>query len=156
LPEAQLDRFLMRIDLGYPSREEEISILERFQENDPLENLPAVLSPERICEMQKLRAGLAVSGAVRAYIADIAAATRSHKKVRFGVSPRGAIGMMKAAQALALIRGRDFVLPDDIKELARPVLLHRIILLHEERTRGVSARNVLDEVLAEVPVPVTA
>ncbi|MDR1932403.1 MAG: MoxR family ATPase [Spirochaetales bacterium] len=155
LPEAQLDRFLMRIDLGYPSREEEIAILERFQENDPLESLPAVLSPERILELQKLRAGVTVSAAVRSYIAGITEATRCHKKVRFGVSPRGAIGMMRAAQALALIQERDFVLPDDIKSLARPVLAHRIILRHEERTRGASAADVLDEVLAYVPVPVT-
>jgi MoxR-like ATPase len=145
----------MRIDLGYPSRGEEVAILERFQEDDPLESLAAVLSPERIRELQKLRACVVVCAALKAYIADIAAETRSHRKVRFGVSPRGAIGMMKASQALAVIRGRDFVLPDDIKELARPVLLHRLILKHEERTRGASAQEVLDEVLARVPVPVT-
>jgi MoxR-like ATPase len=155
LPEAQLDRFLMRIDLGYPSREEEISILERFQEADPLEGLPSVLSPERIGELQKLRSGVTVSPAVRAYIAGIAEASRSHARVRFGVSPRGTLGMMRAAQALAMMRGRDFVLPDDVKALARPVLLHRIILKHEERTRGAAAGDVLDEVLAEIPVPVT-
>jgi MoxR-like ATPase len=153
LPEAQLDRFLMRIDLGYPSREEEIAILERFQETDPLETLAPVLIPERICELQARRAGITVSPAVKAYIADIAAATRKHKRVRFGVSPRGVIGMMRAAQGLAFLEGRDFVLPDDVKELARPVLLHRVIPRHEERTRGTSAEDILDEVLAEVPVP---
>ncbi|MDR1625164.1 MAG: MoxR family ATPase [Spirochaetia bacterium] len=154
LPEAQLDRFLMRIDLGYPSRGEEISILERFQESDPLESLCAVLSPDRVRELQRLRARVVVSAAARSYIADIAAASRAHARVRFGVSPRGALGMMRAAQALAMMRGRDFVLPDDIKDLARPVLEHRIILRHEERTRGVSARDVLGEVLDGVPVPV--
>jgi MoxR-like ATPase len=156
LPEAQLDRFLMRIDIGYPSREEEIAILERFQQSDPLEALCPILTPERICALQKQRAGVIISQAVRAYIADLAAASRVHKKVRFGVSPRGALGIMKAAQGLALLRGRDFVLPDDIKELARPVLLHRIILRHEERTRGASAQEVLDDVLSQVPVPVQA
>jgi MoxR-like ATPase len=145
----------MRIDLGYPTREEEITILERFQENDPMESLAPVLSPEKITELQARRAGIIISPAVRAYIADLAAATRRHGRVRFGVSPRGAIGMMRAAQGLAALRGRDFVLPDDIKELAGPVLLHRIILRHEERTRGISAKAVLDEVLAEVPVPVS-
>ncbi|MDR2588757.1 MAG: MoxR family ATPase, partial [Spirochaetales bacterium] len=122
LPEAQLDRFLMRIDVGYPSEEEEIAILERFQENDPLESLSPVLSPEKICRLQSLRAGVVISGPVRAYIAALAASTRRHALARFGVSPRGAIGIMRAAQALALLRGRDFVLPDDVKELAEPVL----------------------------------
>ncbi|MGC9313778.1 MAG: AAA family ATPase, partial [Sediminispirochaetaceae bacterium] len=154
LPEAQLDRFLMRIDLGYPTREEEILILERFQEEDPLENLLPIISPERVTELQTLRGEISVSPAVRQYIADIVAATRSHPKVRFGVSPRGALGIMRAAQALAGLRSRDFVLPDDIKELAQPVLEHRLILSHEERTRGATARAVLQEVMETVPVPV--
>ena len=154
LPEAQLDRFLMRIDLGYPSREEEMTILERFMEDDPLESLPPVLDPEKMCALQRTRASVTVSPAARAYIADIAAATRSHGRVRFGVSPRGALGMMRAAQGLALLRGRDFITPDDIKALARPVLLHRIILKHEERTRGATAMDVLADVIERVPVPV--
>jgi len=155
LPEAQLDRFLMRIDIGYPSREEEITILERFQEEDPLENLCPVLTRERICALQKERASITISPALRAYIADIAAATRSHVKVRFGVSPRGSLGMMRAAQGLALLRGRDYVIPDDVKALARPVLLHRIILKNEERTRGAAASDILSEILEKVPVPVS-
>ena len=155
LPEAQLDRFLMRIDIGYPSRDEEITILERFQEDDPLENLSPVLTRERICELQKERASITISPVVRAYIADIAAATRSHSRVRFGVSPRGTLGMMRAAQGLASLRGRDYVIPDDIKTLAKPVLLHRIILKTEERTRGAAAGDVLSEVLEKVPVPVS-
>ncbi|MCL1818638.1 MAG: MoxR family ATPase, partial [Spirochaetaceae bacterium] len=155
LPEAQLDRFLMRIDLGYPSREEEIAILERFQEDDPLESLSPVLTPERMCALQRQRSSITISPALRAYIADIAAATRAHARVRFGVSPRGSLGMMRAAQGFASLRGRDFVTPDDVKALARPVLLHRIILKHEERTRGAAAEDVLAEVLDEVPVPVS-
>ena len=154
LPEAQLDRFLMRIDLGYPSREEEIIILERFQEEDPLENLSAVISHERVTELQRMRGEITVSAAIREYIADIVAATRNHPKVRFGVSPRGSLGIMRAAQALAGLRSREYVLPDDIKELAQPVLEHRIILSHQERTRGASARAVLEEVMETVPVPV--
>ena len=154
LPEAQLDRFLMRIDLGYPTREEEMEILARFQQDDPLEDLGPVATPETITELQRRRSGVGISGAIREYIADIVAATRAHGRVRFGVSPRGALGIMRAAQGLALLRGRDYVLPDDIRELAEPVLLHRIILRHDERTRGASSRAVLDEVLARVPVPV--
>jgi MoxR-like ATPase len=156
LPEAQLDRFLMRIDLGYPSRDEEITILERFQEEDPLLDLAAVLTPERITELQNLRGAVTVSPAAREYIADIVAATRSHPQVRFGVSPRGAIGLMRASQAMASLRGREYVLPDDIRELARPVLEHRIIIRHDERTRGASAYAVLQEVLASVSAPVPA
>jgi len=155
LPEAQLDRFLMRIDLGYPSREEEICILERFQEEDPLENLSPVLTPEKICELQKKRASITISPELRAYIADIAAATRAHPRVHYGVSPRGAIGMMRAGQGLASLRGRDYVTPDDVKTLARPVLLHRLILRKDERTRGASVADVLAEVLEKVPVPVS-
>ena len=156
LPEAQLDRFLMRIDLGYPSREEEIIILERFQEDDPLESLSPIVSPERMYELQRKRASITISPAIRVYIADIAAATRAHKRVRFGVSPRGALGLMRAAQGFAFLRERDFVTPDDIKALSRPVLLHRIILKQEERTRGAKTADVLAEVLEEVPVPVNS
>jgi MoxR-like ATPase len=153
LPEAQLDRFLMKIDLGYPTKEEELAILDRFASGDPLTELGAVTTPARIVELQKARGLIHVSNAVRGYIADLAAATRSHASVRYGASPRGAIGLLKAAQALAAIRGRDFALPDDIKELARPVLAHRIILKHEERARGASALAVLDEILGTLPVP---
>ena len=156
LPEAQLDRFLMRIDLGYPTKEEEIRILDRFQRDDPLLDLGAVASPATIVGLQTLRSTITVSRPVREYIADLVAATRDHGMVRFGVSPRGALGLMRAAQGLAALRGRDFVLPDDVKELAEPVLLHRIILRHDERTRGASAKDVLRDVLARVPVPVPA
>ncbi|MFA7567446.1 MAG: MoxR family ATPase [Alkalispirochaeta sp.] len=156
LPEAQLDRFLMRVDLGYPSRDEEVAILERFQLEDPLDELSAVVSPEDIVAMQQMRRRVTVSSDIKRYIADIVAATRSHGKVRFGVSPRGSLGLMKAAQGLALVRERDYVVPDDIQELAVPVLKHRILLHHDERTRGVDAGAVLNEVIAktELPVPV--
>ncbi len=153
LPEAQLDRFLMKIDIGYPSRVEELAILERFSEEDPLDRLRAVTAPERIVELQKERCGIRVAPPVREYIADIVAATRKHPKVRYGASPRGSLGLLKASQALALVRGRDFVLPDDVKELASPVLTHRLILRHEERAKGASAQSVLDEILSGVPAP---
>jgi MoxR-like ATPase len=153
LPEAQLDRFLMKIDAGYPGREEELAILERFRDDDPLGSLVAVSSPERVVALQRERRSIVVSWPVREYIADLVGSTRAHPKVRFGASPRGSLGLMKAAQALAALRDRSFVLPDDVKALAMPVLAHRIILRHEERAKGVSARSVLDEILAGVPVP---
>ena len=152
LPEAQLDRFLMKIDIGYPSRDEEMSIMERFQKDDPLDRLSPVTTPERLAELQKARAEIVVSPPVREYLADIVCATREHPQVRYGASPRASIGLMKAAQALALVRGRDFVLPDDVKELARPVLAHRLILRHEERAKGATAAGVLNEILSAVPV----
>ncbi len=154
LPEAQLDRFLMRIDLGYPTRDEEIAIMERYQDEEPLEQLTPVVTPEEVHRLQTARGSITVSPAVREYVADIVAATRSHGKVRFGVSPRGALGLIRAAQALAMLRGRDYVVPDDIKELSAPVLLHRIILRHDERTRGATSKSVLDDVLQQVQIPI--
>ena len=153
LPEAQLDRFLMKIDIGYPDKGEELAILERFLKNDPLASLEAVSSPERIVELQKKRCDIVVSAPMRDYIADLVGATRGHPQVRYGASPRGSIGLIRSAQALAAIRGRDFVLPDDVKELAMPVLSHRIILRHEDRAKGASASAVMAEILAKVPVP---
>ncbi len=153
LPEAQLDRFLMKIDLGYPPKEEELTILERFLTIDPLDLLESVTTPERIVELQTLRSTIIVSLPVREYIADLVGATRVHPKVRYGASPRGSLGLMKSAQALALLRGRNFVIPDDVKELAPPVLTHRIILRHEERAKGSSSTAVMTEILAKVSVP---
>jgi len=154
LPEAQLDRFLMRIDLGYPTVDEEVEILERFRERDPLIELKSVITPEKMLEYQQLRSTVRISPEIKRYIAEIVAGTRRHPQVRFGVSPRGSIGLMRSAQALAILRDREYVLPDDVKELAEPVLLHRIILRHDERTRGADSRTVLDEVLTRTRVPV--
>jgi MoxR-like ATPase len=153
LPEAQLDRFLLRIDLGYPGREEELAILDRFIAADPLDDLQAVTSPEFIHAQQRQRRNVLVSMPVREYIADLVGATRCHPKVRYGASPRGSLGLMKAAQAAALLQGRDFVIPDDVKNLALPVLTHRIILRREERAKGATARAIMDEILSSVPVP---
>ena len=153
LPEAQLDRFLMKIDLGYPDRDEELAILERFRTSDPLDKLEAVSSPEKIVELQRKRGEILVSQPVREYIADLVGATRSHPKVRYGASPRGSLGLLRASQALAILRNRDYVLPDDIKELAQPVLAHRIILRHEERAKGAVAADIVEEILSRIPVP---
>jgi MoxR-like ATPase len=153
LPEAQLDRFLMKIDMGYPSREEELEILERFREEDPLASLEAVATPERVALLQRERRSIVVAPPVREYIADIVGATRSHPKVKYGSSPRGSLGLMRAAQALAALRGRGFVIPDDVKYLAVPVLAHRVILRHEERAKGSGSREVVAEILSSVAAP---
>jgi MoxR-like ATPase len=153
LPEAQLDRFLLRVHLGYPGRDDEISILERFQEQDPLLELKAVARPEQLIDLQNARKKIRVSAPVREYISDITRATRSHGSLHFGASPRGSLGLMRAGQSLAALRGREYVLPDDIKALAIPVLAHRLILKEEERLRGGNQEAVLEEILAQVPVP---
>jgi len=153
LPEAQLDRFLLKLRLGYPEKEEEISILERFREKDPLGNLEPVASPEQIAGLQGARKKIGIALPVREYIADIVRATRANKSLRFGASPRGSLGLMRAGQALAALRGRDFVLPDDIKHLAVPVLAHRLILTDEERLRGGTAEQLLAEIMEQMPVP---
>ena len=156
LPEAQLDRFLVNIRLGYPKKEEEIWILERFQAENPLERLVPVATPAEINLLQTHRKNIHVSPPIREYITDIVRATRNHPAVRFGVSPRGAIGLMRAAQALALIRERDYVLPDDVQYLAGPVLCHRLNLLVEKKLHGDTPEEILSDILNTVAVPAIA
>ena len=153
LPEAQLDRFLLKIKLGYPEKDEEIAILERFQEEDPLLELEAVANPEQITELQQARKKVRISSPVRQYITDIVRATRGHKSLRFGASPRGSLGLMRTGQALAALRGREYVLPDDIKYLVRPVLAHRLILKEEERLQGKEQEHFLEDIINQIPVP---
>ncbi len=156
LPEAQLDRFLLKTRLGYPDRDEEIRILERFRESDPLEQLNAVVTPDDIAQLQQARRGILVSEPVRDYIADMVRATRDHPAVRFGASPRGSLGLMRAAQARATLQGREYILPDDVKYLARPVLAHRLILKEEERLRGESTDHIIGELIGRIPVSAAA
>jgi MoxR-like ATPase len=153
LPEAQLDRFLLKIHVGYPDKAEEISILERFQEQDPLADLTPVANPEQLAEMQQARKQIRVAAPIKEYITDIVGATRHHNALRFGASPRGSLGLMRAAQGLAAIRGREYVLPDDIKALALPVLAHRLILREEERLRGETPERFLEAIIDQIPVP---
>jgi MoxR-like ATPase len=153
LPEAQLDRFLLKLKVGYPERAEEIAILERFQVADPLSEIECVTSPARLLEAQRARREVTVSGALREYITDLVRATRSHAALRYGASPRGALALMRAGQALAVLRGRSYVLPDDIKQLAQPVLGHRLILKDSERMRGVSVEHTLTQILEATPIP---
>jgi len=153
LPEAQLDRFLLRVRLGYPEKDEEIAILGRFQEEDPLLKLEAVASPKQIVELQHAVKRVHISPAVKEYIADIVRATRSTPALRLGASPRGSLGLMRAGQALAALREREYVLPDDVKHLAAPVLAHRLILGEEERLRGETTEHFLNEIIGQTPVP---
>ncbi len=152
LPEAQLDRFIMKIGLGYPTQDEELRILERFLIDDPQETLEAVASPEDIRAMQTARKRIGISQPVREYITGLVHATRSDSRVRYGSSPRGSLALMRVAQALAALRGRDYVLPDDIKELAIPVLGHRLILKPEEQLRGTTTSAVLEDLLHALPI----
>lgn len=153
LPEAQLDRFLLCARLGYPEAHEELAILERFQSQDPLRELTPVATPDAVAGLQAARAAIRVSPPVREYITEIVRATRLHPALRLGASPRGSLALMRAAQGLAALRSRDYVLPDDVKRLAAPVLAHRLILREEERLRGGAAERLLDEILGHLPVP---
>ncbi|UCH19566.1 MAG: MoxR family ATPase [Deltaproteobacteria bacterium] len=153
LPEAQLDRFLLKISLGYPDKAEEMIMLERFQKDDPFITLEAVADPEQLTNLQQLRKEITISAPVREYITDIVAATRNHESLRFGSSPRGSLGLMRASQGLAALRGRSYVLPDDVKQLVRPVLAHRIILTEEEKLSGQAPEQILEEIISRIPVP---
>jgi len=153
LPEAQLDRFLLKIRLGYPEKDEEMAILERFREKDPLIDLEAVANPEQVAALQHARKGIHVSHPVREYITNVVRATRNSTSLRLGASPRGSLGLMRAGQALAALRDREYVLPDDIKSLVIPVLAHRLILKEEERLQGETPEHFLEEIIHQIPVP---
>lgn len=153
LPEAQLDRFLLRISIGYPDKNEEMTILERFHESDPLQDIASVIKPEQIVEMQKARCKIHLSKPVCEYIVNIVEATRIHPALRFGASPRGSLGLMRSSQALAALRGRDYVLPDDVKYLTFFALSHRLILKDEEKLRGNSTGKVLESIIDSTNVP---
>jgi MoxR-like ATPase len=154
LPEAQVDRFLMRVALGYPSEEEENTILTRYEREDPLEALKPVLQVNVLMAMQAKVRAIMVEESVRAYMVKVVRATREHEGVELGVSPRGALALYKTCQALAAIRGRTFVIPDDVKYLAPPVLTHRIIISPQTRLRGRRPEEVMTEIVKTVPVPV--
>ena len=153
LPEAQLDRFLMQIKLGYPSQKEEMAILERFQKEDPLERLQAVITPEEILNLQKERQKIDVSREINHYIVSLVKATRNSPLIRYGASPRASLHLMQAAQALAALRNRDYVLPDDIKELFIPIIAHRIVIETKENLKGNTSQEILKEVLNQTEVP---
>lgn len=154
LPEAQIDRFLLKIKLGYPTDDEENEILLRFEQHDPLETLEPVTSPSELQEMQAAVRKVRVEESVRSYAVQVVRATREHPAVALGVSPRGTMALYRASQARAAIHGRDFVIPDDVKTLAPHVLTHRIIISSQTRLRGRTTEEVVMEVVEQVPVPV--
>ena len=154
LPEAQLDRFLLRISLGYPSEAEEEKILLQHGGLDPAQVLEAVTRDLELLELQRLCRQVYVDESVRRHLLALTRATREHRTVELGASPRASLGLYRAAQAWAALRGRDFVLPDDVKRLVWPVLGHRLVLSPEARVRGRGSRAVIDEIVASVPVPV--
>lgn len=153
LPEAQLDRFLLRLALGYPGRAGELEMLDRQHRRHPLETLQQVVSVEDLRRAQDAVKGIHVSQAVREYIVSLVEATRRHDDVFLGASPRGSIALFNAARAWAGIRGRDFVIPDDVKLLAEPTLAHRIIIGPAARMRGYDSRSVVADLLRTIPVP---
>ncbi len=154
LPEAQLDRFLLKISLGYPSEKDEGEILSRFHLDNPLDSLTSVVETAELLELQEICRRVYVEDSVRDYVTAIVRATRSYQGVRLGASPRGSLSLYLASRALAAIEGRDFVIPDDVKKLAVSALAHRLILKSEARLRGKSAEDIITEIVSSVPVPV--
>ena len=154
LPEAQLDRFMIRIKLGYPSAEEESAILRRFERDTALPDLDAVTSVDELREMQRLVTSVRVDDIIRDYIVELVQSTRRSDALTLGASPRAALALYKTAQARAALDGRDFVTPDDVKALAETTLAHRVILTSNSRLRGRTAEQIVAETLSQVPVPI--
>jgi MoxR-like ATPase len=156
LPEAQLDRFMIRVAVGYPTAEEERQILERRRERRQDEvTLGAVVSREEVVAMQQALEDVFVADVVATYVVDLAQATRGDHRIALGASPRGALALLKLARAAAVLRGRDFVTPDDVKAMAAPALAHRVILQPELWVTKLSAAQVVDDLLTQVPAPKT-
>ena len=154
LPEAQLDRFLMRLRIDYPSQTEERLILQRFREQQPLSDLEPVLAAERLQSLQRIVRRVRVEPVLETYIVELARATRNHSGVELGVSPRGTLALYRASQAYAAIHGRAYVIPDDVKRVARQVLAHRMIATSQARLHGRVMEQIVDDVLHSVAVPV--
>lgn len=154
LPEAQLDRFLIRLDVGYPDEDGEIEILRRFEEKSPLDTIDTVSTPEEVVNLQKSLSRIYVNDSIRSYIADITRATREHSAFELGASPRATLALFQATRASAAINGRTYVNPEDVKKLITPVLAHRLLLSTNSRLRGRSSKEVIDEVLQTIPVPI--
>ena len=153
LPEAQLDRFMMNIKLGYPKVSDEMNILDTHQYHHPLDDLEQIMVAEELVVIQRQIRSIHVDPSIREYIVAIANATRNHNNIYLGSSPRGSLALYRASQALAAIRGRGYVIPDDVKLLTKPTLAHRIIVTPAARVRAITSTAVLDEILQSVPVP---
>ncbi|OUQ89928.1 AAA family ATPase [Brevibacillus brevis] len=155
LPEAQLDRFIMQVSLGYPTVEEEMRMLSRFSAANPLEELQPVMTTVELAELQRQVSAIKVSEGIKEYIVRLCHRTREHHHIYLGVSPRGSLALFRAVQALAFVRGRDYVIPDDVKELVPVVFAHRMIVKPEARLEGATVDRVLAMILSETRVPVS-
>lgn len=153
LPEAQVDRFMMRIHLGYPNKTHEIDVLTRQADHHPIQDLEQVVSADELIEAQQAIRSVYVDDLVKAYIVDLVTMTRDHPDIYLGASPRGSLALFAATRAWAALDGRDFVLPDDVKLLAEPTLAHRLIISPSARIKNVSARQIVEDVLKQTPVP---
>ena len=153
LPEAQLDRFMINISLGYPKAAEEINILDSHQHHHPLQDLAQIMAAEELLYIQQQVRTIHVDASIREYIVAITHATRQHQNVYLGASPRGSLALCRGVQALAAIRGRGYAIPDDVKLLAKPTLAHRLIVTPAARVRAITSTHILDEILQSVPVP---
>ena len=154
LPEAQLDRFLMRVQIGYPTPDDEVTILQRQVIEHPIENVEPVLNTGRIMDIQHAVRRVHIDPSLQRYMVDIVNRSRDHEAVALGASPRGSLAMMRCSQGVALLQGRDYVEPDDIKRIAEPALSHRLTIKPDHRMRGVNAADVVEDLLRTVPVPV--
>jgi len=154
LPEAQIDRFQLRVQIGYPTQTEENEILARFRLSDPMEELEAVTTPEEIQTLQQERRAIRVEDSVRDYVVRIARATRQNADIQLGASPRATMALFQAAQAWAALQGRAFVLPDDVKAMALDVFAHRLMIAPQAQLRGRSAAELIEDIVSAVPVPV--
>jgi MoxR-like ATPase len=153
LPEAQLDRFMLNIKLGYPKPADEVNILDSHQHHHPLDDLAQIMTAEELVLIQQQVRSIHVDVSIREYIVTIANATRNHQHIYLGASPRGSLALFRTSQALAAMRGRGYVIPDDVKLLVKPTLAHRIIVTPAARVRSITSTAILDEILQTVPVP---
>ncbi|NLW02810.1 MAG: MoxR family ATPase [Clostridiaceae bacterium] len=154
LPEAQMDRFMMRISAGYPSHSEEVDILYRFQESNPLNDLTPVVTREELLELQQQVRKVRVDKSLAGYIVDLITATRRHGHVMLGCSPRASLSLFRASQAAALYDGRDYVLPEDIRDLAVPVLSHRLVLKQEAKIKRITNESIILDIVERQRIPV--
>jgi MoxR-like ATPase len=153
LPESQLDRFLMRVSVGYPDRDAEIDVLDTHGDTNPLDDITPVATGADVEDMIKITRAVHVAPSLKAYLVDLADATRRHPQLSLGMSPRATLSLQRVARARAAANGRNYVIPDDIKTLAEPVLAHRLLVTPEAQLQGLSSASALGDVLATVPVP---
>ncbi|MTT31596.1 AAA domain-containing protein [Terrilactibacillus sp. BCM23-1] len=156
LPEAQLDRFLMKLSIGYPSPEDELEILSRMIGKEPVNEIEAVMTMDQLKDLIKQVETIYVSESIKKYIVSIVTATRNHPLIRLGISPRGTLGILKAGQACALLEQRDFIVPDDVKKIAPYVMGHRIVLNPEASYSRTRIEDIITEIIEQVKIPVSA